>query len=215
MIKVNSISVKDLNISCTATIYNMRSMKEEIAGFTYYFVPGKVYGIIGKAGMGAWAIAYVLAGNSSSYSGSISINGTVADTTILRENGWYVGERLKRRGILGISKSLTVLQELEREEPNAESINNWIEQLELSSTRLGRPIEHISNERWNASVAIGLAQGRSVFCFPWFGQEWKEILRVRLATCAELLKKQGCIMIIPSDSPLIIDSFVDEFIYLN
>ncbi|MBW7475184.1 hypothetical protein K0T92_10535 [Paenibacillus oenotherae] len=215
MIKIHSISVKNLNISCTATIFNMRSIKEEIAGFTYSFIPGKVYGLIGKAGMGAWAISYVLAGNSSAYSGSISINGIEADTTILRENGWYVGEQLKRRGLLGMSKSLSVLQELERGKQNAESINNWIQQLELSPTRLNRPIENISNERWNASVAIGLAQGKSLFCFPWFDQEWKELLRVRLATCAELLKKQGCIMIIPSDSPLVIERFVDEFIYLK
>ena len=90
-----------------------------------------------------------------------------------------------------------------------------IEQLELSPSRIDRPMNQISNERWNASVAIGLARRKSLFCFPFLDRNWKERLVVRLATCAELLKERQCTMIIPSDNEEYLHNVVDEWIRLD
>lgn len=128
----------------------------------------------------------------------------------------YVGDIIYNRSFFGIKKYPTVNQLLHHNVvlPNS-VIQNLVTQLELSPSRIDRPLQYISNERWNASVAIGLALGKSVFCFPLLDSMWKERLRIRLQTCCEVLREFNCITVIPSNDESIIGEIADEMLYVD
>ncbi|REE91367.1 hypothetical protein A8990_10572 [Paenibacillus taihuensis] len=97
---------------------------------------------------------------------------------------------------------------------NQLSLEELINRFELSPTRLDRIFQHVGNERFNASTAVGLLHGRQIFCFPWIG-EAKNILSYRLGFNSALIKQQNGITIIPVQSASVVEEFADEVIYLN
>ncbi|GAB6988155.1 hypothetical protein [Paenibacillus pini] len=110
---------------------------------------------------------------------------------------------------------MTIREQLERATSNHFSMSELIYLLELSPSRLDREMKHISNERWNASIAIGMGQGKRIFCFPWLNHVWKDALKVRLEHCSGVLKQLNCILLIPTHSPTIIEDIVDEMIFIH
>lgn len=213
MEKLIELKLENVSVQCKPFISNIDAMLDEVNSFSYTFKDGHVYAVISQPGSGGWALSYLLAGKVKKYMGIIRINGLIADAKLLRSNSIYVGEGLhSKRWFLGGSKK-TIRQLLE-EGSNSYSVGELIETLELSHSRLDRSIRQISNERWNASVAIGLAHSRQIFCFPWFDTEWKKINHARLKHCAEVLRSNNKMMIIPSDSVQYIEKIVDQIIYL-
>ncbi|MDQ0058608.1 hypothetical protein [Paenibacillus harenae] len=114
-------------------------------------------------------------------------------------------------------KYYPTVQQLLEEDPklSEEAVRSAVEELELSPSRMNRPLHYISNERWNATVAIGLAHGKSIFCFPYLDSYWKERIRVRLEICAGIVRRNHRLMIIPSDNESVISDLVDEMIVLE
>ena len=45
-------------------------------------------------------------------------------------------------------------------------------------------------------MAIGYAFGKRVFCFPWVNSSFIQILKPRLKTCFQVLKDNGCMIIL-------------------
>lgn len=213
MNQLTEVSLENISAYCKPYIFNMDPMPDKLSSFSYSFKEAHVYGIISQPGGGAWALSYLLAGRVRKYSGTIIMNGEKANGGLLESNSVYVGEGLQAgRWIWSINRK-TILEQLE-EGDSSYSVGELIELLDLSDSRMDRSIQYISNERWNASVAIGLAHSRQLFCFPWFDSAWKSINRGRLKHCAEVLRANKKIMIIPSDSTLYLENIVDEIIYL-
>lgn len=214
---IHSIELKNIYVQCKPRISGIDEQRDRLTHFNYRFCSTKVYGVVSKTGTGPWALSYLLAGQVKQDSGSIVANDdSELSQTQLMQSSCYVGDITYRRNRFGMKYYPTVRQLLE-EDPtlSEEAIWNVVEELELSPSRMDRPLHQISNERWNATVAIGLSQGKSVFCFPYLDSDWKERLRVRLATCGELLRRKECIMIIPSNNESIISDIVDEMIVLE
>lgn len=211
---VESIELKNINVQCKPRIFGVDAHWDQLTHFNYRLSSSKVYGVVSKPGAGAWVLSYLLAGQVKQDSGYIfANNGSLLTQAQLKQSSCYVGDIIYRRNRFGIKYYPTVRQLLE-EDPkmNEEAVQSVVEELELSSSRLDRPLHQVSNERWNATVAIGLAQGKSIFCFPYLDNDWKERLRVRLETCAEVLRKKQSIMIVASDSDSVISDIVDEII---
>lgn len=217
MNSINIVKVQNVCIDCKPGIFGMDSKKDKLEHFSYTFDSSKVYGIVNKSGSGAWALSYMLAGKARHKKGDIFFSDTIAlGQDQLQQKSCYVGDIFYKRNRLGMKYYPPVQQLLEEKIVlSKDAIKKLVDELELSPSRMDRSLQHISNERWNASVAIGLAQGKSIFCFPLLNSDWKEMLRVRLKTCSEVLKKYQCITIIPSDSESIVSEVADEIVYVE
>ncbi|SEG78735.1 hypothetical protein [Paenibacillus sp. UNC499MF] len=195
---IDTVRVKDLTILGDPRLVNYGQMRDCCENFSYEFRSGHVYGIIGECGSGGWVLSYYLTGREKEQSGTLFLNNVLAaDSSVLAGYGCYVGEGVISRNLFG---GRTVRQQIEEglKQNNAFTLNELVEWFELSSSRLDRKLEHISNERWNASIAIGLAHGKTIFCFPWLNTAWIQSLRSRIAASVRILKDQGAIIIIPT-----------------
>ena len=68
----------------------------------------------------------------------------------------------------------------------------------ISSERVDRNISFVSGERWKASAAIGYANGKKVFCYPWMNSKDIEHLKEQLSHTVKVLLDAGCIVIMPT-----------------
>ncbi|WP_405116037.1 hypothetical protein MHH28_14510 [Paenibacillus sp. FSL K6-1217] len=214
MKNLSILDLEDVSISCKPTMLNFESKKDSLKHFSYRFTSGKTYAIENNIGEGGWALSYLLSGREQRYSGDIIIDGNKIERDKLNIYGWYVGEGIQSKVPL-YKKSLTVREQLELGTSKRHGVKDLIDAFELAPSRLDREIKHISNERWNASIAIGLAHEKQVFCFPWLNDMWKEALIARLAHCSKLLKQYNCIFLIPVQSLTNIESCIDEVVYLK
>jgi ABC-type glutathione transport system ATPase component len=216
-IVIEGLQLKNVSVRCKPSILGIDSKVDKLINFSHNFCNSTVYGVISNPGEGAGALSYTLAGKAKLSSGDIVAGDNEKwDMKRLRQHSCYVGDILYKRNKWGLKYYPTVEQLLEEDVVLPKpSINNLVEQLELSPTRMNRPLHLISNERWNATVAIGLAQGKSIFCFPFLNKDWKESLIVRLETCSSILKNHQCITIVPSDSEYILTNIVDEVVNLQ
>lgn len=95
------------------------------------------------------------------------------------ENVYLVGKSKKR-----YFKRYTVYEELNELMKNSEELNKYIFKRELSVSRLNRPLESLSSEKWRASIAIGLITGKNIFVIPYiskqildmYGEKWLDSL---------------------------------------
>lgn len=213
---VQTIDLQDVSLACKPEMWNLSTVKEKLNSFSYTFYQGKTYAVVSDAGAGGGALAYLLAGKTTKYKGSIILNDRLIDGGLLNKIGWYVGEGLKgRERFLRKTIELTIREQLQNSQTRLFSSDQLIDLLQLSESRLDRDINHISNERWNASTAIGLANGKHIFCFPWLDDKVKQLVSARLETCSSVLKQQNCILIIPVQSSSIVEDFADEIIYIS
>jgi len=212
MLDINQVMLKDVSLTCNPAMWNFNSFKDHLNNFSYAFTMSKVYAIVSEPGKGGWALSYLLSGKTKRYKGLVNIDGNSVSQQFLKLHGWYVGEGLPKKNIL--SKEMTIREQLESSLSSRYSINELINLFELAPSRMDRTIKFISNERWNASTAIGLVHGKRIFCFPWLEDSIKNLIRGRLRLCSEIIKNNNCMMIIPVQSASIVEEFVDEIIYI-
>lgn len=192
-------------------------MKDMCNNFTFQFLGGKSYGIICECGAGGWGLSYALSGKGDIIEGQLLINRNQVNKQFLMKYGWYVGDDFVGKGAFGRIKRFSIRQQITnglKQSKTDLTMEQICSMLELSDSRLDRDILSISNERWNASVAIGLAHNRKLFCFPWLNTGWVNTLFVRLQTIAHVLKEQGAILIIPTAKTDVISKIVDETLFL-
>jgi hypothetical protein len=70
----------------------------------------------------------------------------------------------------------------------------------VSNERVGRSIKKVSGERWKASIAIGYAYGKKIYCYPWMNSRDVEHLKEQMKENIEVLTNNKCIVILPTTS---------------
>ncbi len=187
--------------------------------FSYCFNACKTYGIIGECGSGGWALSYTLTGREKVTNGQVIINGRHIDSKDLQKYSFYVGEGISSGGF-NIGKN-SVLKQLQagikisgRKDYSVEDI---ITLFGLSKDRLNYEVEELSWERWRASIAIGFAYEKSVYCFPWCSTSWVNdlILNSGIHRCFDILKQDGAIILLPTGNQQGVEYFIDEIVHLN
>ncbi|WP_019909196.1 hypothetical protein [Paenibacillus sp. HW567] len=211
---LSALDLEDVSITCKPTMFNFESGKDSLEHFSYRFMPGKTYALVNNAGEGGWALSYLLSGKGKEYKGEISIDGKKIEIGLLGSYGWYAGEGIQSKSPF-FKKRMTIREQLEIGTSEEHTVDKLIESFELAPSRLDRDMKHISNERWNASVAIGLAHEKQVFCFPWLDDMWKNAIIGRLAHCSTILKQNNCILLIPVQNISNIENFIDDAVYLK
>lgn len=204
------VTVNNLTTVCDSKLFNYGQMRDRLHDFTYTFRKGKVYGIIGECGAGGWALSSLLTGREKPLSGEIIIDNKVVDPSVFRDIGCYAGEGYKDKGLFGRKTVYKQLQDGAKR--TKQSVQEIVEMFELSESRLHRTIDRVSNERWNASIAIGFANGKQIYCFPWLSTGWVANIKPRIELCINILKQHGAIVIFPTTKPENLYSIADEFV---
>ncbi|MCU6793515.1 hypothetical protein OB236_15525 [Paenibacillus sp. WQ 127069] len=205
------IELKNVSAVSTPSLIGYGAMRDHCHDFTASFVGGKAYGLIGECGSGGWTFSHILAGcNKYGYEGQISFNGKIMSKVDLNELGWYIGEGINKNRWFTFRKP-SIIKQLKSGQDD--QIDRLIERFQLSPSRLDRNIEMISNERWNASAAIGLAHGKLVFGYPWLSPGLiNTYLYERIKLINEILKETGATVLLPTSRIDVIQGLVDETI---
>lgn len=171
------------------------------------FEQGNLYGIIGEFGNGGAALSCGITGNTNYYEGQIFIDDKETSIEYLAKNSWYVGNDLyssNSKKFWGSKLRITKNTIKEQIEYGIQKNNHVLDfcavqnLFNLSNERVNRNIDYVSGERWKASVAIGFANGRSIFCYPWFNSRDIDHLEEQLTCTITSLLDFGCIVIIPT-----------------
>lgn len=183
------------------------------------FEQGNLYGIIGEFGDGGAALSCGITGNTNYYEGQIFIDDKETSIEYLAKNSWYVGSDLyssNSKKLFGSKPRMTKNTIKEQIEYGIKKINHDLDFctvqsiFALSNERVSRNIDYISGERWKASVAIGFANGRSIFCYPWFNSRDIDHLEEQLMCTITALLDFGCIVIIPTTKKVNIEKISNK-----
>lgn len=180
---------------------------------------GKVYGLLSEFGEGAWAIATCLGGRGEPYQadGGILWNGQPVTDDALAARACFVSEQPEeyRRAWRCPTLRRRIEQALhESGLPfSAEQVRSLFH---LTTERFDRRMDWIGSEIWRASVAIGFAGGKDVFCWPWMYGQFKVYLRVAQETgILDLLRQHGKLALIPSADERLLRDCCDHVIRLR
>ena len=129
---------------------------------------------------------------------SIEVNGESISLEELSKYAFYVEtntSELNRKSVRTLIK-----QGLQKSKENY-TIEQIIEMFQLSHERLDCPPSKCGNERYRSLVAIGVAQGKQIFCFPWMSKKMYEYFKGHISFVEEKLTELNKIVIMPL-SPL-------------
>lgn len=238
------IRICRLSINGTPKIFRDFQMIDVIRDFSLTIEPGNIYGLVGSIGSGGWLLSWLLAGREpmltellDSHS-QIEVNGAPADNAILQRISCYIGEGVAEfpyRKFRTYPSALT--RRLRRVKTVAEQIETGLAQtgssltlrdiadrFELSGAEMRdpangpihRPLEFNSGERWRASIAIGYAFRKKLYCSPWIEPHGIDYLLSHYnRRFVKLLRDTGASVIIPVSSETHVAGIADRIVHMN
>ena len=90
-----------------------------------------------------------------------------------------------------------------------------VDKLGLSECRLMRPIDCTGNERWRITMAIGLAEGKKVFCYPWMTSQEFKGMPYAAALMGKVIAADGGILLIPIENDMYVKDIARDVIDLS
>lgn len=206
---------------------------------TYRFEIGRVYCITTKNynSLAPWALACALGGSmEGDYQGKIVIDGVPNNQHTLRNEACFVADAralLPKYDIINqfniynydYSKFLVnchdddhfasakdLIEHALSKSKSTLSIEGIKEKFRLSEERLTRDLRFVSGEIWLISMAIGYAEGRTVFIFPLIDSK-NAIIINGFDSLIEDLKQEGKMVIIPVMNIRDIHIRYDDIVY--
>ena len=182
-------------------------MQECLQKRDFEFSSGNLYGIIGEFGEGGAALSCGITGNTDFYEGKVYFDGIEKTIKDVVDISWYIGNDLyqyRKNMVFGIKPKInkrTIKEQIEHgvhcklTDTDFSSIQKMFC---ISSERINRNIYFVSGERWKASAAIGYANGKKVFCYPWMNSKDIEHLKEQLSHTVKVLLDADCIVIMPT-----------------
>jgi len=190
---------------------NYGNMRDTLGHFSYQFSSG-IYLIEGECATGGWALSTILSGRDKSFEGKIMLNDVELTYDKLRQCSCYVGADtgLKKFGLVPMTVKEQINCGINMGLSFSDDTEDIRQRFGLSSERFNRDFKHISGERWRASMAIGYAFGKKVYCFPWVNSRFLFSHDSNLKLCLRTLISVGAIIIIPTTYAGALDDIVDE-----
>lgn len=197
---LEKIILKNFSVGGTCNLFHHGIPKETLIPNDFEFYAGNLYGIIAEFGGGGAALSCGLTGNAKYFfEGKIYIDDKEEMLSCIVKNSWYVGydiygsrNPLRRKTI---KEQIKAGVQATHCELDADTIQNMFC---VSDQRVGRSIKKVSGERWKASIAIGYAYGKKIFCYPWMNSEDVEHLKEQMKKNIEVLTENNCIVVLPT-----------------
>lgn len=185
---------------------------------TFVFEKGKIYGIVCEHGAGGEAISQFLSNQVSLEEEKIFFDNVEVNSSDIQQTGWYMGKKIYSMGL--IKKEISVRKALNyavKKYHRYENIDNIIEEFYLTPGRLDYGISKYSWEKWRASLAVGYASNRIVYCFPWMNtlEFYDCMYNSSVFRFFKKLRNEGAIIILPTSRKQNVIDFVDEVIQIH
>lgn len=176
---------------------------------------GKLYGILCNHRECGWGISYLLSGKEKISEEYIVIGGKDYVKGQNVKEGWYVGEGIK----IALFHEKTLKKQIAfalKKSGVQMGVDDIIKKFDLSLDKINHKFSHLGWESWRASVAIGYAYGKKIFCFPWLDTSYfKEIIyNTGFFSYIDILKKEGKTIVIPTTDKFILENISDKIIRL-
>ena len=183
----------------------------------YSFVSSNIYGLIGHYGSGNWALSQIIAGRTKKHKTQIYVDGNNVSYKDLRNMCCYIGYE-HNIGYLSFARNHTLKATIEqgiiKTNNNIDTVESIAEEFELSYDRIDRKFKFLGNEHWRASLAIGQAWQKRIYCAPFLdGKNWGSYYSIQLEKWLKLLKQKNSIVILPVSDEECIKSIADKLYY--
>lgn len=199
---------------------------EHINHFSQTFMGGKIYGIVGELGDGAWSIAHLLTGqislrqfSQSSDVNTILFNGKFVNQKQLKQSSCILKFGIKENEKKRFRKEKTVRQQIQgglAKNKIDHSFEEIVKTFQLTEGRLDRPLRMYSSEGWRASLAVGIANGKIVFGSPWLTPSYLHYIGSgKFQKYFEFIKNSGAMIILPTNKTSWVESMADELIFME
>ncbi len=237
---LKQLQIKNLTLKRQVSLFHYWRIIDELEEFSATIEEGTINGIIGELGYGGWLLSSILSGriNDDCISNSVVLDGVSASIEGLKTISCYVGEGvaeapyrklrqypgLIKRKLFGIKTVMEHIKDGLIKSNNKMRLTEIAEMFELTGIyennerngRINRPLEFQSGEVWRASMAIGLAYQKKLFCFPWLEPEFsKFIFSTENQKYIEKLRNKGATLIIPVSNEAYFMNKADQIIYLK
>jgi hypothetical protein len=186
--------------------------------FSYEFSFGRSYLLDCAEAGGGWALSWIIGGLLEPTRGTIYRNQFIFSSQERRRTTWCVRHSEIKR--FGLFRNWSVRSQIRyglRTNPNPflKTEAAIMQAFKLTLGRYGRPLRQFSHEGWRASCAIGLANGRSIFCFPYLDYLIPEYFDLWLKDMVDLLRDSGALVLIPAQRTAISERLCDEVVQLE
>lgn len=206
------ITLCDVTGGFESKLENYGKIRDTIGHFSYIFKSG-IYVIEGECTIGGWALSTLLSGREKLTSGQILIDNEIVSCKELQKYSCYVGEDsgLKKWfGIMHMSVSEQIKYGIKKGLTN-DSVDEIKNKFKLSDGRFDRRMKYFSGERWRASMAIGYALGKRIYCFPWISGKFIMKFENCFQTCFQPLLESESTIIIPTTNHHALENIVDSY----
>lgn len=137
-----------------------------IRDFSHEFVSGKAYHLASKNEDNSIAICWLICGMLKQQQGRVLCDGALVSSDQLRCRSWLVrSDEIKRFGMFSQSVKSQIKYGIQQGASEFTE-QDIIRRFKLTPERTNRHLHKLSSEAYSASSAIGLANGRKIFCFP-------------------------------------------------
>lgn len=204
---LEKMTLKGISFWGECNLFHYGIVQECLQKRDFEFSSGNLYGIIGEFGEGGAALSCGITGNTDFYEGKVYFDGIEKTIKDVVDISWYIGNDLyqyRKNMVFGIKPKInkrTIKEQIEHgvhcklTDTDFSSIQKMFC---ISSERINRNIYFVSGERWKASAAIGYANGKKVFCYPWMNSKDIEHLKEQLSHTVKVLLDADCIVIMPT-----------------
>lgn len=201
------VELVNISFGGACNLFHHGVVKDCIEKKDFDFSSGNLYGVIGEFGEGGASLSCGITGNTEFYEGIFYLDGIKKNIKDIVDISWYVGNDMyqneKKRMLYAKNKinKRTIKEQIEYGiscQKISMDFDTIRELFEISSERVNRNIEFVSGERWKASAAIGFANGKKIFCYPWMNTKDINHFENQLTKTIEVLIKYDCIVIIPT-----------------
>ena len=212
-----------IRLETKMTVVNIKSpfrgkasdASESVYDNTFIFERGKIYGIICEPRQGGDALSCFMSNQISWENEEMYFDEVQVNPSDIGEISWYMGKPIYSKGI--IKREISVRKALNKaisQYHRYENINDIIEEFGLQERRLDYGLSNYSYERWRASLAIGYASYKVVYCFPWLNSHlfYNWIICSSVFRFFRKLRDEGNIIILPTSRRDNVAGFVDEII---
>ena len=224
---LEKIVFENFSAGGTCKIFHHGIVNEWIQNKSFELHIGTLNGIIGEFGNEGAAISCGLTGNVRFYGGRIYVDDKEETISAVLKTSWYVGHDIYGShkplfDIYGTRNPLLRRKSIREQiiagvkanhcDLSADIIQNMFE---LSEPRVGRSIKYVSGVRWKASIAIGYAYGKKIFCYPWMNSYDVKLFGEQITKSIKVLTDNNCTVIFPTTKEENILKLSEKFNIIN
>lgn len=179
---------------------------------------GKCYCLDSELGNGSWALSWIISGKVRQQKGIISVDGKVLNARKRKKHSQCVG--INGHSFVFLKKKTIenqILEGLKRTNfKNAKDVTSIADTFKVNKLKLDRILEHVSAMRFKASMAIGHAFDKDIYCFPWMAQNWIfNFDDIWLRELVMYLKSKSALIIIPTKYNQEMNGLFDEVMTIS